>query len=108
MTLPLDWFAIASKATPIFRGADGYCHITGGAALLPSGEADKRWLRTNRMHARELALRRAMLPERRIGTTLGDMQLRSHLLNARDDERRLTADIIELARQYGRPDAPDS
>jgi hypothetical protein len=32
--------------------------------------------------ARELALRRAMLPERRTGATLGDMQLRSHLLNA--------------------------
>jgi hypothetical protein len=28
------------------------------------------------------ALRRAMLPERRAGATLGDMQLRSHLLNA--------------------------
>src|SRR5262252_8896607 len=32
--------------------------------------------------ARELALCRAMLPERRTGATLGDMQLRSHLLNA--------------------------
>src|SRR6478672_8598163 len=32
--------------------------------------------------ARDLALRRAMLPERRAGATLGDMQLRSHLLNA--------------------------
>jgi hypothetical protein len=32
--------------------------------------------------ARELALRRAMLSERRAGATLGDMQLRSHLLNA--------------------------
>ena len=32
--------------------------------------------------ARELPLRRAMLPERRTGATLGDMQLRSHLLNA--------------------------
>ena len=31
---------------------------------------------------RELALRRAMLPERRTGATLGDMQLRSDLLNA--------------------------
>ena len=31
---------------------------------------------------RDLALRRAMLPERRTGTTLGDVQLRSHLLNA--------------------------
>jgi hypothetical protein len=31
---------------------------------------------------RDLALRRAMLPERRTGTTLGDMQLRSHLLDA--------------------------
>ena len=30
----------------------------------------------------DLALRRAMLPERRTGTTLGDVQLRSHLLNA--------------------------
>ena len=30
----------------------------------------------------DLALRRAMLPERRTGTTLGDMQLRSDLLNA--------------------------
>jgi hypothetical protein len=27
-------------------------------------------------------LRRAMLSERRAGATLGDMQLRSHLLNA--------------------------
>src|SRR5262249_27383627 len=32
--------------------------------------------------ARDLALCRAMLPERRTGATLGDMQLRSHLLNA--------------------------
>ena len=32
--------------------------------------------------ARDLALRRAMLPERRTGVTLGDVQLRSHLLNA--------------------------
>jgi len=32
--------------------------------------------------ARELPLRRAMLPERRTGATLGDMQLRSDLLNA--------------------------
>ena len=32
--------------------------------------------------ARGLALCRAMLPERRTGATLGDMQLRSHLLNA--------------------------
>ena len=31
---------------------------------------------------RHLALRRAMLPERRTGATLGDMQLRSDLLNA--------------------------
>src|SRR6516162_771878 len=30
----------------------------------------------------DLALRRAMLPERRTGTTLGDVQLRSHLHNA--------------------------
>jgi len=32
--------------------------------------------------ARNLALRRAMLPERRTGAPLGDMQLRSDLLNA--------------------------
>src|SRR4029434_2021986 len=32
--------------------------------------------------ARYLALYRAMLPERRTGATLGDMQLRSDLLNA--------------------------
>jgi hypothetical protein len=32
--------------------------------------------------ARDLALRRAMLAERRTGATLGDMQLRSDLLNA--------------------------
>jgi hypothetical protein len=32
--------------------------------------------------ARDLALCRAMLPERRTGATLGDMQLRSRLLNA--------------------------
>jgi hypothetical protein len=32
--------------------------------------------------ARDLALRRAMLPERRTGATLGDMQLRSDLLDA--------------------------
>ena len=32
--------------------------------------------------AQDLALRRAMLPERRTGATLGDMQLRSDLLNA--------------------------
>jgi hypothetical protein len=34
------------------------------------------------MTARDLALRRAMLPERRTGATLRDTQLRSHLLNA--------------------------
>ena len=32
--------------------------------------------------SRDLALCRAMLPERRTSATLGDMQLRSHLLNA--------------------------
>src|SRR6516225_240204 len=32
--------------------------------------------------ARDLALCRAMLPERRTGATLGHMQLRSHPLNA--------------------------
>jgi hypothetical protein len=32
--------------------------------------------------ARDLALRRAMLPQRRTGATLGDLQLRSHLLDA--------------------------
>ena len=32
--------------------------------------------------ARDFALCRAMLPERRTGATLGDIQLRSHLLNA--------------------------
>jgi hypothetical protein len=32
--------------------------------------------------ARDLALRRAMLPERRTGATLGNVQLRSHLINA--------------------------
>jgi hypothetical protein len=32
--------------------------------------------------ARDLALCRAMLPERRTGATLGDIQLRSNLLNA--------------------------
>jgi hypothetical protein len=32
--------------------------------------------------ARDFALRRAMLPKRRAGATLGDMQLRSDLLNA--------------------------
>src|SRR5512132_2952630 len=32
--------------------------------------------------ARDLALRRAMLPERHTGATLGNMQLRSDLLNA--------------------------
>jgi hypothetical protein len=32
--------------------------------------------------ARELALRRAMLSECRTGAALGNMQLRSHLLNA--------------------------
>jgi hypothetical protein len=31
---------------------------------------------------RDLALRRAMLPERRTGATLGHMQLRSDLLDA--------------------------
>jgi hypothetical protein len=32
--------------------------------------------------ARDLELCRAMLPKRRTGATLGDLQLRSHLLNA--------------------------
>jgi len=45
------------------------------AAVLPS-KLD------NITTARDLALCRAMLPERRTGATLGDMQLRSDLLNA--------------------------
>jgi hypothetical protein len=61
---------------------------------------------------RSTRLRRAMLPQRHTGATLGDMQPHSHLLNAgtatckvpcsRSDEERRTADIVELARQYGR------
>jgi hypothetical protein len=38
--------------------------------------------------ARDLALCRAVLPERRTGATLGDMQLRSHLLNAGHGDAR--------------------
>jgi hypothetical protein len=39
-------------------------------------------LAVRRSSSTAAALRRAMLPERRAGATLGDMQLRSHLLNA--------------------------
>ena len=52
-------------AVPMF---DRYC--IGGEALFV--------LTT----ARDLALCRAMLPERRTGAALGNMELRSHLLNA--------------------------
>src|SRR5262249_36518115 len=53
------------------------------AAVLPS-KLDNigGWTLPVLTTARDLALRRAMLPERRTGATLGDMQLRSHLLNA--------------------------
>ena len=57
--------------------------MTCGMAVLPSkldniGGETLLVLTT----ARDLALCRAMLPERRTGATLGHMQLRSHLLNA--------------------------
>ena len=53
------------------------------AAVLP-GKLDNIGCKTLPVvtAARDLALRRAMLPERRTGATLGNMQLRSDLLNA--------------------------
>jgi hypothetical protein len=54
--------------------------------------------------ARDLALRRAMLPERRTGATLGDMQLRSHLLNAGSATRgaeSLSGNISEDYKVFG-------
>jgi len=54
-------FHAQSKTPPVDRGPTGF------------------YARTT---ARDLALRRAMLPERRTGATLGDMQLRSDLLDA--------------------------
>jgi hypothetical protein len=53
------------------------------AAILP-GELDNIGGETLLVvtTARDLALRRAMLPERRTGATLGNVQLRSDLLNA--------------------------
>ena len=53
------------------------------AAVLP-GKLDNIGCKTLLVvtAARDLALRRAMLPERRTGATLGNMQLRSDLLNA--------------------------
>ena len=53
------------------------------AAVLP-GKLDNIGCKTLLVvtTARDLALCRAMLPERRTGATLGDMQLRSDLLNA--------------------------
>jgi hypothetical protein len=68
--------AVLPRATPLDVGGlgtdsrDPFLHGLGGETLLV--------LTT----ARDLALRRTMLPERRTGATLGDMQLRSHLLNA--------------------------
>jgi hypothetical protein len=50
-----------------------------GEAGAISGRPDASDRRANQ---RDLALRRAMLSERRTGATLGHMQLRSHLLNA--------------------------
>jgi hypothetical protein len=54
----------------IFLGS-GDGRVVAGFVHPPAGET-----------LRDLALRRAMLPERRTGATLGDVQLRSHLLNA--------------------------
>src|SRR5262249_8999479 len=53
------------------------------AAVWPSQLADiGREPFLIRTTTRDFALRRAVLPERRTGAALGNMQLRSHLLNA--------------------------
>jgi len=44
--------------------------------------ANVAWLPVFLVAIDPFLLRRAMLPERRTGATLGDMQLRSHLLDA--------------------------
>ena len=60
------------------------CDLAIAVAAVLLGKLDNIGRQTLRVltAARDLALRRAMLPERRTGATLGDMQLRSHLLNA--------------------------
>ena len=66
------------------RLAQQPCHLAIAVAAVLLGKLDNidRQTLLVLMAARDLALRRAMLPERRTGATLGDMQLRSHLLNA--------------------------
>src|SRR5262249_20996405 len=60
----------------------GYLAIAVAAVLPGKLDSVGRQMLLVVTTARDLALRRAMLPERRTGATLGDMQLRSHLLNA--------------------------
>src|SRR5262249_44692435 len=66
------------------RLAQQPCHLAIAVAAVLLGKLDNIGRQTLLVltAARDLALRRAMLPERRTGATLGDMQLRSHLLNA--------------------------
>jgi mannose-1-phosphate guanylyltransferase len=60
------------------------CHLAIAVAAVLLGKLDNIGRQTLLVltAARDFALCRAMLPERRTGATLGDMQLRSHLLNA--------------------------
>src|SRR5262249_36896021 len=60
------------------------CHLAIAVAAVLLGKLDNIGRQTLLVltAARGLALRRAMLSERRAGATLGDMQLRSQLLNA--------------------------
>src|SRR5215469_3327590 len=66
------------------RLAQQFCDLAIAIAAVLPGKLDNIGGETLLVvtTARDLALRRAMLPERRTGATLGDVQLRSHLLNA--------------------------
>ena len=66
------------------RLAQQFCDLAIAIAAVLPGKLDNIGGETLLVltAARDLALRRAMLPERRTGATLGDMQLRSDLLNA--------------------------
>src|SRR5262249_20191123 len=66
------------------RLAQQPCNLAIAVAAVLPGKLDNIGRQTLLVltAARDLALRRAMLPERRTGATLGNVQLRSHLLNA--------------------------
>jgi hypothetical protein len=83
---PRAYLGFLGRLLPLQINAhlDGHqqpCDLAIAVAAVLLGKLDSIGGETLFTAARGLALRRAMLPERRAGATLGDMQLRSHLLN---------------------------